>query len=115
MSGVGTRALVYVLLSSGWRQIPAPREGRKREDGRQESDFSTKSSDIRLRITLYSAALIWDEKTCQYHKIGVLVLMHLHFAFVPISFLALTGSIFGVLLAFSVLVRVLSQPADTVQ
>lgn len=30
MSGVGTTALVYVVLSSGWRQIPAPRKGRKK-------------------------------------------------------------------------------------
>lgn len=41
--------------------------------------------------------------------------MHLHLAFVPISFLALTVSIFVVLLAFTVLVRVMSQPADMVQ
>lgn len=45
----------------------------------------------------------------------VFVLMNLHLVFVPISFLALTGSIFGVVLAFTVLVRVLSQPANTVQ
>lgn len=98
---------------AGDRSLPPEKAG-KRENGRQESDLSTKSSNIRLWITLQSAALIQDEKSCKQFKIGVFVLMHLHLAFVSISFLALTGSIFEVFLAFTVLVSVLSQPADMV-
>jgi len=54
------------------------------------------------------------KKSCKELKIGVYVLMHLHGAFVPISLLAMTGSVFGSLLVFTVLVRVLSPPEHAV-
>lgn len=63
-SGVGTRALVYVLLSNGWRQIPAPRKGRKSREWESGNQTSLPDqASIRLWITLYSAALIYDEKS----------------------------------------------------